>query len=367
MSARCAALADLAVVGAGPVGLAAALIAGRAGLDVLLFEPQELPRDKPCGEGIMPSGVAVLEALGLGWLRAQGRPFRALRWLPGPGNCLELPLPAPGLALERPALIAALDATVQATGQVRRIAARGAAQRQGDRFYFETSTGRLSSRALVVADGLGSGAAPWLAGTRRTARGRIGLRARFRTRTPLDAVEVHLVRGCELYVTPLSDTLLNVCALFARPPVRSSARQLLSLALARAPGLRARLEREVTAPELRSLERSEPRTVAEGRAFLAGDAVGGVDPILGCGTAIALATGVAAGHAALDSLAGQADAAQRYAARVARERRLRAALSDGLRWLAAHRRLAGITARLTTRAPWLFAPLVGVAAGRRAA
>src|SRR6185436_14788508 len=41
---------DVAVIGAGPAGAAAALSAARAGLSVALFEPQaEL--DKPCGEG----------------------------------------------------------------------------------------------------------------------------------------------------------------------------------------------------------------------------------------------------------------------------------------------------------------------------
>jgi len=71
---------DLAVVGGGPAGAAAALGAARAGLSVALFEPQTAP-DKPCGEGIMPAGVAALRALGLDGLLAQGRPLERIRYV----------------------------------------------------------------------------------------------------------------------------------------------------------------------------------------------------------------------------------------------------------------------------------------------
>jgi hypothetical protein len=35
-------------------------------LQVELFEHCHFPREKPCGEGLMPAGVAVLNRLGLG-------------------------------------------------------------------------------------------------------------------------------------------------------------------------------------------------------------------------------------------------------------------------------------------------------------
>ncbi|HEV8173352.1 MAG TPA: FAD-dependent oxidoreductase, partial [Actinoplanes sp.] len=40
---------DVAVVGAGPAGSAAALAACRAGARVLLLDRADFPRDKPCG------------------------------------------------------------------------------------------------------------------------------------------------------------------------------------------------------------------------------------------------------------------------------------------------------------------------------
>src|ERR671933_1210805 len=61
--------ADLIVVGAGPGGSATAYNAARAGLEGLLLDRQEFPRDKPCGDGLMPHAAEEITLMGLGdWL-----------------------------------------------------------------------------------------------------------------------------------------------------------------------------------------------------------------------------------------------------------------------------------------------------------
>ena len=61
--------ADLIVVGAGPGGSATAYHAARAGLEVLLLDRQKFPRDKPCGDGLMPHAAEEISLMGLGdWL-----------------------------------------------------------------------------------------------------------------------------------------------------------------------------------------------------------------------------------------------------------------------------------------------------------
>jgi hypothetical protein len=56
---------DVLVVGGGPVGLAAAVLAASRGMSVAVVERRTDPVDKACGEGLMPSAVAALGRLGV--------------------------------------------------------------------------------------------------------------------------------------------------------------------------------------------------------------------------------------------------------------------------------------------------------------
>jgi len=61
LPARC----DVLVVGAGPAGSSAAATLARAGLDVVLVDQHAFPRDKVCGDGLIPDAHNALRKLGL--------------------------------------------------------------------------------------------------------------------------------------------------------------------------------------------------------------------------------------------------------------------------------------------------------------
>ena len=56
---------DVLVIGAGPAGSACAQQLASAGIDVLLVDQHEFPRDKVCGEGLIPDSHAALRKLGV--------------------------------------------------------------------------------------------------------------------------------------------------------------------------------------------------------------------------------------------------------------------------------------------------------------
>jgi geranylgeranyl reductase family protein len=56
---------DVVVVGAGPGGSAAAHFLSARGLDVLLLDRADFPRDKTCGDGLTPRALRILDAMGL--------------------------------------------------------------------------------------------------------------------------------------------------------------------------------------------------------------------------------------------------------------------------------------------------------------
>ena len=57
--------ADVAVVGGGPAGSAAAIALARQGRDVALVDRATFPRDKICGDGLTAGALRLLEQLGL--------------------------------------------------------------------------------------------------------------------------------------------------------------------------------------------------------------------------------------------------------------------------------------------------------------
>jgi menaquinone-9 beta-reductase len=60
---------DLVIAGGGPSGSAAAWQAAQTGAKVVVLDKAEFPRDKPCGDGLMPHAAEEISLMGLGnWL-----------------------------------------------------------------------------------------------------------------------------------------------------------------------------------------------------------------------------------------------------------------------------------------------------------
>lgn len=83
---------DVAIVGGGPSGSAAAHYLANRGHSVLVLEKKTFPREKTCGDGLTPRAIKMLEEMGLGDRFGRFERVRGLR-VHASGKTMELPFP----------------------------------------------------------------------------------------------------------------------------------------------------------------------------------------------------------------------------------------------------------------------------------
>lgn len=379
---------DVVIAGGGPAGCATALACARRGLEVLVLERARFPRDKACGEGLLPSGVVALGRLGLlaevrrDALRLDGVGFA----VDAAGGALAEARFADGsygLGVRRRRFDALLAAAVQAqpTATVLEgVAVREPLVEDGAVVGLRTNVGSIGARVVVAADGLRSALRAQLGLERRARHGgddRIGLRLHLRVaRLPFGpSVRVLVAPALEYYVTPLAEQELQLAVLGTPRAFAAAGISAATLAehLRSHPRLGALLDGAV--PSDRPLGagpfRQRVRGVVTDGALLVGDAAGYVDAITGEGIGAALRQGLAAGAVLGDAFAA-AGARRRTplpAVALAGYARAHADLvRDGNRLtelvllLARHPRLARAAIALLARHPALLARLLAVQA-----
>ncbi|MEZ0067238.1 flavin-dependent dehydrogenase [Streptacidiphilus sp. MAP12-20] len=331
---------DLLVVGGGPAGLATAIHAARAGLDVAVAEPRPAPIDKACGEGLMPGAVHALADLGIA---IEGQPIRGIRYLDHLRSAQALFQGESGRGVRRTDLHAALARRAAELG-VPVLPLRVGAVRQE---HSGVSAAGITARYLAAADGLHSPIRRQLALDRPDPRPpRYGLRRHFAVRPWTDCVEVHWSPRAEAYVTPLARNLVGVAVLTSeRGPFETHLAQFPALAR-RLPPTAATAVRG--AGPLRQLVRCR----VAGRVLLVGDAAGYIDALTGEGVSLALASAAELVHCV------RAERPQAYEhawRRVSRRHRL---LTETLLWARHRPRLASAIVPAAARLPAVFTAVV---------
>ena len=293
--------ADLAVVGAGPAGAAAALFAARSGRRVILIDQAIFPRDKACGEGLMPSGRAPLRALGLeAPLVAAGAPaLNGIQFgLTGQPQAAA-PFPAyrgeqAGLGVRRLDFDQRLIETVVDEPRIsfhERVRALEVRRSPGGPWVI-TTTGELRARHVVVADGLRSSLRHrlgWTIGPRPPYR--YGIVGHWQLEGPVDPwVRITFADGLEVYEGPVGDNQRMVGLLCYQPSMRTFAGQLESRYRQVVREIRPALGNAQQVGDIHAVGpfSYRARTVAADGIFLVGDAAGFSDPITGEGIATGL-------------------------------------------------------------------------------
>jgi geranylgeranyl reductase family protein len=327
---------DVAIVGAGPAGSAAALELARRGVSVALLERERLPRYKTCGGGVVERARRKLDVditdlvecscehvvLGLLPGRRQIEVRRA-------GGVVHMTM--------RSALDQRLAEAARSAGAlvIQDCAVEGVRE-DAEHAVLDTSLGGLRARLVVAADGVASRvarAAGWPAiaelapalecevEVSRADLARLGGAARF---------DLGLPSSGYAWVFPKRSHLSIGVVSLRRGPARleSALEQYLAhLGLARPLSIERHGWPIPLAPR--------PGGLARGRVLLAGDAAGLADPLTGEGIGPALACGRAAARAIAHSALDPERAASHY----------EEALAELLAELAAARELAELSYR----------------------
>jgi 2-polyprenyl-6-methoxyphenol hydroxylase-like FAD-dependent oxidoreductase len=370
-------MADVVIAGGGPAGATLALLLGRAGLSVEIYEAKKFPREKPCGEGIMPAGVAVLERLGLR-SAVGGRPLASVRYH-GFGMTAEAGFPAGAdgrapvaLGQRRWVLDQTLLAAARATPGVRvfeEAPVEGAAIAGGRAIGLRVG-GEIRRGGLTVgADGLDSAVRHSL-GLDHRARSdrRVGVRMHYRLatgRTEPSRLEIFIGDGHELYAAPLPDGELLLAALGDRNAFGPSARGAMERWIGEHPVLRDWLDgaTPLTKPAGRAPVTRRARAGFAPGVVLLGDAACATDPLTAGGIAHALVSAERLAAAVPGVLAEGVPALARFDRERRRLLRPHDWLTRALVFLVDHPRLARWTMRGMRAAPRLMTALLGIGGG----
>ena len=332
---------DVLVVGTGPGGSAAAYHLASHGVDVLAVDRARFPREKVCGDGLTPRGVAPLQRMGIdaghpSFVRVDGLRVRGagreltLRW-----PQLES-FPSFGVVRTRRDRDHALVRRATKGGAIHWEEAEAAAPvLDADGWVAGARIRRLDrdeevtvrARLVIAADGASSRFAE-KAGVSRAPGRPLGIAARRYFRSPRPQVPfleswLDLWDGDELlpgygWIFPLGDGMLNVGAGLLNTYTgfrRISAQRLFDVFVRMLPEAWGLSDDNAVGPLLSGpipmgLNR---RPLAQPGLMLVGDAAGAVNPFNGEGIAYAIETGELAAELAFESMAaGRPALAQMY-------------------------------------------------------
>jgi menaquinone-9 beta-reductase len=350
---------DVAIVGAGPAGTAAAIALSRKGYSVTLLDKEQFPREKLCGDFLNPINWPVLRDLEVDreLLAPLHEKVTTFRFTAFSGAVAEVPLPSNkdgtvfGLGLRRFDLDYVLLKKAESQGamdfqQCKLRDLKRDAQGWSLRYDRGGAMEELRAKVLIAADGRNSWVAHRLGMCGRAAMpGRaIGFQLRLRCSNTADGkVEIHLFPGGYAGVVRLGGNTLNLCLAVdkSRFQHHRTLNQLLQSCLSLNPHLKSILTRSELVGQARSVYPVyfPPRRSYGHGVLLVGDAARVYEPVTGEGIYFALKSGELAARTidrAFQKSDFSADQLCSYERKCRSTFRMRWGINALIRWLIYH-------------------------------
>ncbi|HLI64234.1 MAG TPA: FAD-dependent monooxygenase [Terriglobales bacterium] len=369
---------DVAIIGGGPAGTAAAIEAAHAGLQAGIWERDRFPRDKVCGEFVSFEALPFLDKE-IPQAAAHGAVVHYAEFISSSGLRRRFLLPHPACGLSRRLLDTELWKAAQAAGveahegaRVRRVQKAVRNRSQGSVWELDVAGGGTRiARTLIIAcgrwwriDGLAS---PTLRGGPESPGDWVGIKAHVAGIQARDAVEMYFFRGGYCGLAPVEDNACNVCCLVRSELVRECSAKVQEdftswlAEVSRLPMLASRLRGATRISPVAATAPVRParRSVTQNGALMAGDSSGFLDPFTGDGISLALHSGRLAAQTAAKFLSGEF---KEERAACVYERQLAQSVRRSYRIAAVARRLlqgpTWIQCAATAALPWLGMHLV---------
>lgn len=291
---------DIAIIGGGLAGLALAIQLARLGHAVIVFEKEQYPFHRVCGEYISLESWEFITGLGIDLAAMKVPIIKKLQVSAGNGKLLEQTLPLGGFGISRYVLDFALASVAKAAGAVieENTKVNDVVFNTAD---FSVHTSRQVYKATMVAGSFGKRSnidikwkRPFATAAKSKLNNYIGVKYHIRTDFPADTIALHAFSQGYCGVVKIEEEKYNLCYLTTAANLQKSGGSVAEMErtiLSANPHLRRLLlqsERCSVEPVTISQVSFDAKSQVEQHVLMIGDAAGMIAPLCGNGMSMAL-------------------------------------------------------------------------------
>lgn len=307
---------DLAIVGGGLAGLALSVQIVKRGYRVVLFEKENYPFHKVCGEYISLESWNFLQQLGVDLPSLNVSHIKRLQVSDISGVCFEQPLPLGGFGISRYKLDHTLAEIAKQTGAIIHEQTRvNDIQFSNDHFSIESTKGNF--KAKVVAGSFGKRSnldvkwkRPFIVAKKNKLNNYIGVKYHIRYNFPDDLIALHNFKNGYCGISKVEGDQYCLCYLTTAGNLQSSnndIRKMEQNILSDNPHLKKifnECEMLWKEPVVISQISFDRKNLVEDHVLMIGDAAGMITPLCGNGMSMAMHASKIAAEQILNFLEG---------------------------------------------------------------